>query len=203
MFELEQQRLALDDAQRIARVGSWSWHTENDEASWSSEMYTIFERAPERGPATGEELFAHIHPDDREQLAARYATTFAGGPSFRARLSDRPGQRGHADSARTRPRTSGSSGLSIRDRAGRDRAAPGRAPAASRTRLWRGDHQLDARGVHAHPRRRDPGSQPGAVRADGLRSRGARRGARPISLLGSRGRRGDLASARAHRRAWP
>ncbi len=82
LFELEQQRLALDDAQRIARVGSWSWHTENDEEIWTTEMYTIFERAPERGPATRDEFFAQIHPDDREQLAAHYATMLADGPSF-------------------------------------------------------------------------------------------------------------------------
>jgi hypothetical protein len=30
MLVLEQQRLALDDAQRLARVGSWSWDTEHD-----------------------------------------------------------------------------------------------------------------------------------------------------------------------------
>jgi hypothetical protein len=82
MLVLEQQRLALDDAQRIARVGSWSWDTEHDQASWTTEMYTIFDRDPARGPATSEELFAHIHPEDREQLAAGYASTFGGGPSF-------------------------------------------------------------------------------------------------------------------------
>ena len=82
MLNLEQQRLALDDAQRLARVGSWSWDTENDRATWTTEMYTIFDRDPERGPATGEELFAHIHPDDVDRVAAGYATTFGGGSSF-------------------------------------------------------------------------------------------------------------------------
>jgi diguanylate cyclase (GGDEF)-like protein/PAS domain S-box-containing protein len=82
MLLLEQQRLALDDAQRLARVGSWSWDTEHDQATWTGEMYTIFDRDPARGPATSDELFAHVHPDDREQLAAGYATTFGGGTSF-------------------------------------------------------------------------------------------------------------------------
>ena len=84
MLALEQQRLALDDAQRLARVGSWSWDTNNDQATWTAEMYTIFERDPARGPATSDELFAHVHPDDREQLAAGYATTFGGGGFVRA-----------------------------------------------------------------------------------------------------------------------
>ena len=82
MLVLEQQRLALDDAQRLARVGSWSWDTEHDQATWTTEMYTIFDRDPDRGPATSDELFAHVHPEDREQLAAGYASTFGGGPSF-------------------------------------------------------------------------------------------------------------------------
>jgi diguanylate cyclase (GGDEF)-like protein/PAS domain S-box-containing protein len=82
LLVLERQRRALDEAQRIAHVGSWSWDSATDEATWTSEMYTIFDRDPARGPATSEELFAHIHPDDRERLAAAYATTFGGGPSF-------------------------------------------------------------------------------------------------------------------------
>jgi two-component system sensor histidine kinase/response regulator len=82
MRALMRQGLALDDAQRIAQVGSWTWDTEADEATWTTEMYTIFGRNPERGPATSEELFAHIHPDDREALAAGYAQTFGGGLAF-------------------------------------------------------------------------------------------------------------------------
>ena len=82
LLVLERQRRALDEAQRIAHVGSWSWDSKNDEATWTTEMYTIFDRDPARGPATSEELFAHIHPDDRAMLAARYAETFGGGPSF-------------------------------------------------------------------------------------------------------------------------
>ena len=79
---LERQRLALDDAQRIAHVGSWTWDTATDQATWTTEMYTIFDRDPALGPATSEELFAHVHPDDREQLAAGYGEAFGGGRSF-------------------------------------------------------------------------------------------------------------------------
>jgi diguanylate cyclase (GGDEF)-like protein/PAS domain S-box-containing protein len=82
MRSLRAQRVALDDAQRIAHMGSWSWDTGTDEAAWTAEMYTIFGRAPERGPATGAELFAHVHPDDRERFATDYAEAFGGRPSF-------------------------------------------------------------------------------------------------------------------------
>jgi diguanylate cyclase (GGDEF)-like protein/PAS domain S-box-containing protein len=82
LLEVKRQRLALDEAQRIARVGSWSWDAQADQALWTTEMYTIFQRDPERGPATSDELFARIHPDDRDTFAAGYASTFGGGPSF-------------------------------------------------------------------------------------------------------------------------
>jgi diguanylate cyclase (GGDEF)-like protein/PAS domain S-box-containing protein len=45
-------------------------------------MYEIFGRDPTSGPATGEELFAYVHPEDRERLAAGYAQAFGGGPAF-------------------------------------------------------------------------------------------------------------------------
>jgi diguanylate cyclase (GGDEF)-like protein/PAS domain S-box-containing protein len=76
------QRRALDDAQRFARVGSWSWNTEVDEAVWTAEMYRLFGRDPELGPATGDAFFARIHPDDRGQLAAGYGSAFERGSSF-------------------------------------------------------------------------------------------------------------------------
>lgn len=76
------QGRALDDAQRIARVGSWSWDAGAGETTWTAEMYTIFERDPELGPAPSEQVLACVHPDDREELAAGYANAFAARVSF-------------------------------------------------------------------------------------------------------------------------
>ena len=70
------------EAQRIAQVGSWTWDTGADTATWSEEMYRIFDRDPADGPATSDAFFAHVHPDDRARLAAGYAETFGGGGSF-------------------------------------------------------------------------------------------------------------------------
>ena len=80
----ERQRAGgeLATAQRIARVGSWSWDPETDTATWSEEMYRIFGRDPSLGPATSEALFSCVHPQDRERLAAGYAQAFGGGPQF-------------------------------------------------------------------------------------------------------------------------
>jgi len=72
----------MAEAQRIARIGSWSWDTAEDSATWSAEMYRLFGRDPILGPATGEELFAYLHPDDHERVTAGYLEIFGGGPAF-------------------------------------------------------------------------------------------------------------------------
>jgi diguanylate cyclase (GGDEF)-like protein/PAS domain S-box-containing protein len=79
---LERERRAFNEAQRIARVGSWSWDAGLGEGIWSDEMYRIFGRRPEQGPATSDEFFAIVHPDDHERVAAAYAETFGGGQPF-------------------------------------------------------------------------------------------------------------------------
>jgi diguanylate cyclase (GGDEF)-like protein/PAS domain S-box-containing protein len=80
--ELDKQRGALAEAQAIAQTGSWSWDPETDVAEWSDEMYRIFGRDPDAGPATAGDLFAYLHPDDRDRIAAGYAQAFGAGESF-------------------------------------------------------------------------------------------------------------------------
>ena len=71
----------LAEAQRMASVGSWTWDVATDEANWSDEMYRIFGRAPEAGPATGETFFAYLHSDDRERIAGGYPRSADGAPT--------------------------------------------------------------------------------------------------------------------------
>ena len=68
----EQALAELEEAQRTARVGSWSWGPTAEEVSWSVQMYEIFGRSSTSGPATSEDLFAYVHPEDRERVAAGY-----------------------------------------------------------------------------------------------------------------------------------
>jgi len=80
--QTERQPVALDEVQRIAHVGSWSWDTQKLQATCSPETYRIFGREPGLGPESTGQLFAYVHPDDRERLAAGYLELFGGGPSF-------------------------------------------------------------------------------------------------------------------------
>ncbi len=81
-LELRRERLALAEAQQIAQVGSWSWDTRADDATWSPEMYRILGRDIARGPATSEEFFAYLHPEDRDRVAAGYEHAFGAGETF-------------------------------------------------------------------------------------------------------------------------
>ena len=84
---LLEERAALDEAQRIAHVGSWTWEPAGDVVSWSAEMYRIFGRDPEAGPVHGTELLEYVHPEDRAEVARAYARAFEG--AERVQLSGR------------------------------------------------------------------------------------------------------------------
>lgn len=75
----ERERIALAEAQRIARIGSWWWDRATDEARWSGQMYRIFGRRPELGAATGEPFLASVHEEDRDRVASAYAEAMRGG----------------------------------------------------------------------------------------------------------------------------
>jgi diguanylate cyclase (GGDEF)-like protein/PAS domain S-box-containing protein len=72
----------LDDAQRTARIGSFSWDMSADEAVWSPQMYRLFGRDRTEGAATGEQFMAYVELEDRKRVAAGYAQTFGGEESF-------------------------------------------------------------------------------------------------------------------------
>lgn len=60
----------LADAQRIARMGSWSWRVGEDEVHWSAELHRIYGLEQGTGPVAFEEYLAHIHDGDRERVRA-------------------------------------------------------------------------------------------------------------------------------------
>jgi len=100
--------LDLGQAQRIARLGSWSWDLGADTTAWSPQMYEIYGRDPALGPPHGDEALSYLHPDDRELVAAGRANRFGGRREFELvhRIVAGDGVRrtvsvvGHADPAR-------------------------------------------------------------------------------------------------------
>jgi PAS domain S-box-containing protein len=75
---LARSEAQLNEAQRIAHLGSWEWDVATNQLSWSAEQYRIFGFDPEAGVPSRPAAQARIHPDDREralQLSRRSAET--------------------------------------------------------------------------------------------------------------------------------
>lgn len=62
----------LNEAQRIAHIGSWELGLVNNHLTWSAETYRIFEADPARVVASYEAFLDKIHPEDREAVNRAY-----------------------------------------------------------------------------------------------------------------------------------
>jgi PAS domain S-box-containing protein len=65
----------LQEAQHIARLGSWELDTRSGAVSWSPETYRIFGIEGMSGKIPYEEFLTLVHPDDRQQVAAAVANS--------------------------------------------------------------------------------------------------------------------------------
>jgi len=72
----------LEQAQRLARLGSWTWDPDANRVSWSVQMYELFGRDPALGPAIGAALLPYVHPDDRQRVTERYELGARSEPEF-------------------------------------------------------------------------------------------------------------------------
>lgn len=67
----------LNNAQRIARIGSWELDLATNVLTWSDEIYRIFEIDPAEFSASYEAFLMKVHPDDREAVNAAYTDSLA------------------------------------------------------------------------------------------------------------------------------
>ena len=66
--ELARAKLSLEEAQSIARVGSWHYNVAADKATWSKEMFRIFGLGQAINEPNWQEHQELIHPDDWERI---------------------------------------------------------------------------------------------------------------------------------------
>jgi PAS domain S-box-containing protein len=65
--------VALEEAQRLARLGNWSADLASGKCTWSKVVYALFDRAPHQYVPTLENYFAElVHPDDVERVRQAY-----------------------------------------------------------------------------------------------------------------------------------
>lgn len=66
--ELQRIRAGLEEAQAIARLGSWELDLISGNRYWSKEMYVLYGLDPASGAPSLSEFIKLIHPDDRSSL---------------------------------------------------------------------------------------------------------------------------------------
>ena len=79
-----ESRAALQDAQRLAHMGSRSWDIAGDEEQWSDEQYRILGYQPGEVRASRELFEDTIHPNDRERVLEIIRNALGGEHSFSA-----------------------------------------------------------------------------------------------------------------------
>ena len=66
---LRKSELILNEAEKIAKTGSWEWNLQTGAMVWSAGMYRIFDRQMQAGPLGFEEALADfIHPGDHQAM---------------------------------------------------------------------------------------------------------------------------------------
>jgi diguanylate cyclase (GGDEF)-like protein/PAS domain S-box-containing protein len=70
---LHKSRTQLLEAQRIAKIGSWSLDLRSNRLEWSDEIFRLFEIDQERFGASYEAFLDVIHPEDRELVNDAYS----------------------------------------------------------------------------------------------------------------------------------
>jgi PAS domain S-box-containing protein len=79
---LADANIHLQEAQRLANLGSWSWDIEQDRVSWSDQLYEIYGVSRQRFHGTVAEFFNFIHPDDRAQVEESIEAALHSGREF-------------------------------------------------------------------------------------------------------------------------
>jgi PAS domain S-box-containing protein len=75
--------LRLAEAQKIGRMGSWSFDAESGLTTWSEEMFRIFGLTPADGVPALDELMDCIHAEDRPRLESAQRAAVEKGAGYR------------------------------------------------------------------------------------------------------------------------
>ena len=69
--KLKNSENLLNDAQKIAKIGSWEFNLETQKLNWSNELYAIFEIENKPNPNLYQEYIARFPPEDFEILQTK------------------------------------------------------------------------------------------------------------------------------------
>lgn len=73
--KLRRSEALLQEAQRMAKLGSWEWDVASNEVTWTDELYRIYGYQPQEMKVSYEKYMQHIHPDDRHVVEVSIRST--------------------------------------------------------------------------------------------------------------------------------
>ncbi len=79
---LQASEARLLEAQRLADLGHWTWHIQEDKTYWSDEHHRIFGLPPNPGPIDADAFFAQVDAPDRERIYAAVDRCLATGEPY-------------------------------------------------------------------------------------------------------------------------
>ncbi len=86
MWETSQQIISsenqLVEAQKVARIGSWTHDIQTNHVSWSKEMFHIYARNPEDGVPDYLEYQKQVHPDDLPSVDLAFQNAIQNGVGY-------------------------------------------------------------------------------------------------------------------------
>jgi two-component system, chemotaxis family, CheB/CheR fusion protein len=71
----------LAEAQRLARMGAWTWHVQERRAEWAGELFSVFGMSGPEAP-TLQTWQERLIPEDRDELLSRLLLSIRTGASF-------------------------------------------------------------------------------------------------------------------------
>lgn len=66
--KLRKSEIQLQESQRVAKIGSWSWNLLDNTLEWSDETYRRFDKDPATFDTSVEYFVSRIHPDDSKKV---------------------------------------------------------------------------------------------------------------------------------------
>ena len=72
----------LQEAQRLANLGSWSWDIKRDRLYWSDQLFEIYGIARKEFAGTIDQFLSFVHPDDRIKVEDSIDAALRSGKSF-------------------------------------------------------------------------------------------------------------------------
>lgn len=80
--DLQANRYQLEEAQRIAHIGSWEWNIASNTLSWSDEVFRIFGYRPGEIAPTYPAFLQAVHPEHRKRVEQAVQNTLDNGSPY-------------------------------------------------------------------------------------------------------------------------